>query len=92
MSRPDSYKEQDGCHSCSHSFLYPDCIYPNEYFCMVDGVPRPLCGSIVISEQFHNQSNRESWNDWSENRSVEAWGICANWSMKKKVRTGDERT
>jgi hypothetical protein len=53
MSKPESYKVQDGCFNCKHAFMWYDYDSDVQFYCTFDqSAPRPLCGSVALEESF----------------------------------------
>ena len=81
--RPSTYREQKSCRICSHVFKKREYEEGDAFFCMRDGVERPMCGSVLMKEHFvfiEDKSARRSaydlWEEWAMEREVSAWGIC----------------
>ena len=85
--KTNDYYEQDGCHNCMHSFVFQEWDDLDTYYCMQDGVSRPLCGSSFLNETrdfTHNnkwQAQYDAWRKWSEKRECAAWGMCSEWGQ-----------
>ena len=86
MSKPESYIEQDGCCSCEHCFIMFVFDDGYTYFCDIEGVERPLCGSVAMDEDYCTGKSREeigfamsAWDEWEKGKEVIAWGRCNEW-------------
>jgi len=86
MSKPKSYIEQEGCHSCEHCFCMVTCDDGNVYFCDIEGEDRPPCGSVAMDEDFCRGKSMDeigaaldAWDTWENGKLVIAWGRCNEW-------------
>ena len=82
MTRPASYRKQDGCHNCGHVFVYMNYDQGDQW---------PLSGSVLMEEEpicrLPNPERHEAymaWDEWTDNREVEAWGICDEWKRREQ--------
>lgn len=87
--RPDTYKEQSGCHSCRHVFVLVDHGDPLRLYCALDADKRPPCMSSAMDEcpglydkdQSTYAAAYHAWKEWSAGRYVEARGICERYEQ-----------
>lgn len=84
--KPETYREQHGCHDCKHVFRTWDYDSETQCFCRHDGSERPPCLSGAMrevdtfpmtSDEFERHS--DAWREWSKPRKVEPWGVCGEW-------------
>ena len=76
-----NYRLQKACANCVHIFLWEeyDC-YPKIH-CTLGAPERPWCGSVLLNEPAHKpEYNEKAWLEWSENRAVNANGICDDYA------------
>lgn len=87
------YRSQNGCHNCASVFCQSEYDDGDSLFCTFGAPPRPLCGSVLMGEQFggflgslRNPEKHElqgnNWDIWSLGRQVVPEGICDNWKLK----------
>ncbi len=102
MSRPASYREQNGCANCKHVFVKYEAADDFDFYCARKDAARPLCGSVWMdedvspgtlkdgSDEFHDERGRviQAWCAWREGRDVERHGICDEWEGEEG--DGDE--
>lgn len=49
---PQGYAEIDGCHNCTHRFVWTEHDCREEAYCTLAAPPRPPCGSLALNECF----------------------------------------
>lgn len=79
--KPENYTVQDvqdSCQVCRHSFAYSDYDEGISYFCTLDNLPRPLCGSVALEENFMKIKDKElrskahqEWYKWADENHVD---------------------
>lgn len=89
-----TYREQPGCHSCRHRFLYYEWDEDDEYFCTLNASPRPKCDSTAMGpEERWGAINPHpenptyvvtAWEAWRKAHAVQPWGICDGWEVETK--------
>ena len=47
-----NYRAQSGCHNCRNVFVREEYEDPNSFYCELNAPPRPVCGSILMNENF----------------------------------------
>jgi len=77
-----NYAEQDGCHNCKHVFALRDYKSETEFYCALDGEPRPLCGSTQMEEFHDTLALAKKWDEWSIPRMVKSFGKCEEFKRK----------
>jgi len=86
---PISYLPLHGCHDCK--FVFKKCEYDEapDYFCAFGKEVRPRCGSTLMDESWFGKEPKVSfdkalddWEQWSEFRLVQPWGVCNEWREK----------
>jgi len=85
---PDTYKKQSSCVDCKLCFKVFNYVDNPQYFCTYEAGPRPLCGSPLMKEQWPYEDDAfgiamDKWEEWSDERSVDARGICDLFIGKK---------
>jgi hypothetical protein len=76
-----NYRIQNACVNCKHVFVWNEYDDERQFYCTLNAPPRPRCGSVLFEEEFSGSGKYDSeasdaWLKWSENRRVEAQGIC----------------
>ena len=69
------------------------------YYCTVGALPRPMCGSVAMGEQFREQgdpprgspddpfdSRLEAWEEWSNGRKVGGSCVCNSFVKGELVK------
>jgi hypothetical protein len=96
MTFKESYKEQDGCHNCTHLYCISNFDDNDQYFCTNGGGLRPRSGaytqdnkeSFVLDENGEQVSDAEvmrrfeEWDLWSKGREVQSFGICGLYNKR----------
>jgi len=86
MDIPESYKIQEGCHSCKHVFRRWEYDDQTRFFCTFITQRPKCCCSVAMKERgidFPNEPNVYGiWFDWAEKHEVCAWGICDHFEEK----------
>jgi hypothetical protein len=83
MKSSPNYRKQNACCNCKHIFIKFDYDEGTSYFCTYNALPRPLCGSTQLNEDFIKGKNSvercnlfEKWEHWAKNQKVEPENIC----------------
>ena len=81
----DNYREQNGCHNCTHCFRRYEHDDPDTYYYTEgDTEKHPLCGSVAMEEYTRDLSKTDwaKWYNWADEREVVAWKYCDSYSKK----------
>ena len=67
---------------------------PDSFFCTLNALPRPDCGSVAMEENFYDSDDPaniyyprnpwEVWDEWSKGRYVDEYGICEHHKIMEK--------
>lgn len=97
MGKPETYKTQPACATCTFVFIKYDYDEGESYFCTAMCENRPKCGSTSMREEFEYPSANapkqewlhvkdvEDWRAWAEQCEVKAWDICNRYLAKQEA-------
>lgn len=84
----EEYRLQFGCWNCKYVFVFEEYEQGDILYCTYGAPKRPLCGSVALGENPFDFGDpieiHKRWQEWSEGREVEPYGICLNWTSKLK--------
>ena len=80
MKIPKSYRSQNSCANCKHSFQHIEYDEGEIYYCMFDGEPRPLSGSVAMDENWGELFKGERY---TKNGYTKKYETYCNDAMKK---------
>lgn len=91
MLKPETYRDQNGCHNCEFCFHWYEYDSPERYFCTkYFKIPEYCCSVAMNSHPFSAKLDSkkrskiyDEWYDWSMRQEVKSFGICNEYSLKK---------
>ena len=73
------------CDRCKYCFVHHDFDTMPSFYCTLNAMPRPWCGSVALGEPAYSLFDDDVWNRWADEYLVARHGVCDNFIIDHEL-------